>query len=772
MEPWIGLATSACFAELTGAHSECPLMTSGSEPHISPFATTPTHSWWKSPRRDRSRGFGPRQFWRVAVFSRVTAAQVVRRVLGLFAFVAVKVEHGECVSAFGVAPAKYETEDVKSMRSTRAFAITAFFAGFASQAATAQQAVNILDPFQWFNWAAAHAIDNRYPHGRDRVTVNRVRRGNDEEITWRIDSPSVTQRETIYNNIDFRSGDRISIQAGGCVQTGGHGDTWKSYVHPVGDESRLRYSGLLWIPGVTGGSLSPIVGMLLPKTFVVPEVPNVSASSIKLHLGYQDDNYDDNGYYSHDNGNDDQCRNVGDARVQITVRRAAGSPASGGYSPHTAPFDLVWKDVDANLVPLNPIWANQIDHPQLRPALGSGCATTAGPLRFAQFFDLPCTSQKPSFDLAEQVFGFLGVCNGDVLNGHANWMIATFEGSIKWEDHENPTFGDDDYNFGLYREDNAALTLGGEGLGLEWEARETIDHFTSGWWTQFRDAVDGKNGINPASMVNGHYAIVTGLFGVDGVHGGWSESHPVFSIAIRLARTRAADGRTEERWAFFLRNWGNEGQCSHDQHYWDAANGRDYFVQLPWLKGAQSVDVAFEKTTIKSSFTPTTPVAFEQDPGQWFYLRTALPPGESEPRVHGEIVLRWSNAPANAETSHLSEIAHALVAYPKRAHAPEGEGAQPRLDRLLDASQKAAVTSILTRPSPESPVGATPDKQLGTLLPAIAPHAHPTVDPRLITPPKDKHREDPERRAEMDKLRQQLERQFGPALNQLRLRPE
>src|SRR5260370_40569532 len=54
---------------------------------------------------------------------------------------------------------------------------------------------------------------------------------------WRINEPNVKQRITPYPEIRFQPGDVITIDAGGCVQTGGHGDTWKRYVNPSGDDS-------------------------------------------------------------------------------------------------------------------------------------------------------------------------------------------------------------------------------------------------------------------------------------------------------------------------------------------------------------------------------------------------------------------------------------------------------------------------------------------------------------------------------------------------------
>jgi hypothetical protein len=38
-----------------------------------------------------------------------------------------------------------------------------------------------------------------------------------------------------------------------------------------------------------------------------------------LYLSYEDDGPSDNGYYSHDNGTGNQCRNVGGAWVNLTI---------------------------------------------------------------------------------------------------------------------------------------------------------------------------------------------------------------------------------------------------------------------------------------------------------------------------------------------------------------------------------------------------------------------------------------------------------------------
>src|SRR6266480_2853969 len=68
--------------------------------------------------------------------------------------------------------------------------------------------------------------------------------GNTE--TWSITQPNVKQHITQYPQIRFQPGDRISIKASGCVQTGGVGRTWKDYVNPRGPNADHLYHGLIW----------------------------------------------------------------------------------------------------------------------------------------------------------------------------------------------------------------------------------------------------------------------------------------------------------------------------------------------------------------------------------------------------------------------------------------------------------------------------------------------------------------------------------------------
>src|SRR5215467_14125412 len=118
----------------------------------------------------------------------------------------------------------------------------------------------------------------------------------------RIDRPNVKQRSTEYRGITLRPGDTVTVEAGGCVQTGGTGRTWKRYVNPSGANSDRLYHGLIWIPGATSGlvRVQGVIGRPLKIS------PGTAAAQSFLRLGYEDDKYSDNGYWGHDDGTEDQ----------------------------------------------------------------------------------------------------------------------------------------------------------------------------------------------------------------------------------------------------------------------------------------------------------------------------------------------------------------------------------------------------------------------------------------------------------------------------------
>src|SRR5436190_19791875 len=116
---------------------------------------------------------------------------------------------------------------------------------------------------------------------------------------WRIDEPMVTAPTTVVSEIQLRAGDAVSVNAGGCVQTGGVGKTWKRFVNPSGPNSDRLYHGTILLPGMQ--SVVRIANLIQTGSQYV--VPPDSAGP--LQVGYEDDDYSDNGYWGHDDGTED-----------------------------------------------------------------------------------------------------------------------------------------------------------------------------------------------------------------------------------------------------------------------------------------------------------------------------------------------------------------------------------------------------------------------------------------------------------------------------------
>lgn len=148
--------------------------------------------------------------------------------------------------------------------------------------------------------------------------------GNDKH--FKITEPNVRQRRTEYPSIIFKPGDIVEFRAGGCVQTGGSGLTWKRYVLPTGPNSDRFYHGMVMIPGVMTNLdfLSNHIDGLesssaWSRSFTIPT--DMKLQNFFLVLGYTDDNYGDNGYWGHDNGTQRQCDGVGNAWFEIYIHR-------------------------------------------------------------------------------------------------------------------------------------------------------------------------------------------------------------------------------------------------------------------------------------------------------------------------------------------------------------------------------------------------------------------------------------------------------------------
>lgn len=192
----------------------------------------------------------------------------------------------------------------------------------------------------WLCASAIRADDNGY--------ITRLPSPVDHVDIYRITRPNVRQQVTDYPAIAFRPGDFVTVTAGGCAQTGGHGSTWKRYVDPQGDNTDKYYHGLIGIPGITNGRVRLKDYGLCQEKHIPANTP---AAGLHLQLGYEDDDYGDNGYWGRegDNGTGDQCKGLPDAYVIVAIRHGGAfvpnlcEAMENSINPGNFRFTAAWR---------------------------------------------------------------------------------------------------------------------------------------------------------------------------------------------------------------------------------------------------------------------------------------------------------------------------------------------------------------------------------------------------------------------------------------------
>lgn len=457
------------------------------------------------------------------------------------------------------------------------------------------------------------------------------------ESTWFIKQPQVKVARKDYNKdndkVLFRQYDEVIVTAGGCVQTGGTGKTWKRYVDPLGANSDRLYHGRIWIPGATDGlvRISSIVGLpLVINKFPQHTSPTPESDPYFLRLGYEDDNLDDNGYYPKEADNGSQCSLGADkmpieGTAWIRIRAIHHTLADAPSSPDPrAPLDLWWGEVDDNFLPYNPDWwihhhgiynpktgKDEIAIPNSKLGGCKGFQEVSKPNDFLPVGKSPqCTMWDPDVDEANLKSPFCHVDDPPLgkdqrmVHGHVNWGVVTYKGKIYFDVSNNfhpkhpilDPIGDGDYDWFLAPDDidsgisegnvadsqkafdrRRSVPNGVHTLGLEFSSRETIDKIKNSntWWETFHHDVD-HDPVCARRSVNGKTAIAIGLMGFDNEHGfdtgARVELHPVYGLAIQVQTG------PEEVWVIMARNWGNEGSCSNG---WDITRSKwQHFLAL------------------------------------------------------------------------------------------------------------------------------------------------------------------------------------------------
>ena len=317
-------------------------------------------------------------------------------------------------------------------------------------------------------------------------------------------------------------------------------------------------------------------------------------------------------------------------------------PPPAPYVDH--PFDIVADQGDANGLPFNPVWKSQKIAQTLPDPGHNGSNKPYLP---------PLTSQSPKIDETAAKCPYSPSWRPGPFGGHADWTAATYTGRIFWSDHSSD---DDDYNFNLSTPDRAGSTTANPtSVQLEFDSDETIDHFHSLWWKNFHSAVDDSN-HRASSMVYNKEAIVIGLLGLDCAHTCGSEIHPVFVLAIHIK-----EDPSDDVWAIFVRNWGDEGYCSHYDWQWSQPL---ITLSLP-MSNASAVEVVWDNQCDRKHGGTGNGTCFltNTDAGGGPYVDLVpniganvsftLPAPDKHGRINGELHLKWTVKPGQRAASRL-----------------------------------------------------------------------------------------------------------------------
>lgn len=338
-------------------------------------------------------------------------------------------------------------------------------------------------------------------------------------------------------------------------------------------------------------------------------------------------------------------------RISLCLLVEAGSvvharpAAPAGPAPRPGPTDLNLRisRPDANSFPLSPRWETDAPQRAIDPKTQCG--------------DPPAHCTTVSVTEDKRVRGW-PLCRetwtSKKVVGHWNWQPAAVTYSIS--ESNGPAAGlafdewnawpmDDDYDLSMAVPWPAALTNGNKDgvLNLEFEASETVDHFTTRWWSELTKKIRETPWTRrPIART----ATVIGLLGLDRVHNYATELHPVYGLAALVETKRQGSSQVVQHWALFGRNWGGEGECASMAH---DLPGDSIALDLPGIPGKSAVSVE-SATCLRTNIT-TQPksVLITPVPGKGVSVRLPLGEAARHVRVSGELYLRWSDGGKSLE---------------------------------------------------------------------------------------------------------------------------
>ncbi|HEY6925529.1 MAG TPA: hypothetical protein VI653_18770 [Steroidobacteraceae bacterium] len=308
--------------------------------------------------------------------------------------------------------------------------------------------------------------------------------------------------------------------------------------------------------------------------------------------------------------------------LELGLAVAASLPAAAQEHPHP-PFDLVAERRDLNGLMLNPSWGDSSLPSTLDPDRRCGILALHGAPGYRRVLlrrgDCLGDEQRNILRLNEpQVEKFGGfICaqtseDGSV-HGHVNWFPITLTGSLRFEKSMGGEGDDYDVNFDMLSRDRWPVTrynwrqLGrhdSSQIHLELDYRETLRRLPATpltWWTRFQALVRDSSAEQVDTFLHrGRLsAVITGLFGLDNVHNGHAEMHPVYAMAFTVRIDTVDQRELRQQWVFLARDRGNEGNC---------ATGK-----IPFRLGAATDSVNTYRFLIEKPEGTSDPPVIERD---------------------------------------------------------------------------------------------------------------------------------------------------------------
>ena len=176
-----------------------------------------------------------------------------------------------------------------------------------------------------------------------------------------------------------------------------------------------------------------------------------------------------------------------------------------------------------------------------------------------------------------------------------------------------------------------------------------------------------------------------------------------FGVTSRLGRIRThQDDPNDDTWSFFVRNWGNEGFCSTNDH---RVSTRQMTVRLPRL-GAVDVQLLCAPNRRRSHEADFSLLRGNRS---WWWRRfgdISAAPADQHGVVFGELHLKWRR---KLSTEMLATLAKPVdremlsSLRPRRDLAQASQGAEELLTQRLKASTGMSKESQLLASRPAAP---------------------------------------------------------------------